>query len=122
MSDHSITSLIEKLEGAEVGSRELNEAVALATGSTIKDGWSETYANGVWGGSVKDYTTSLDAALALADRVLPGCGWSVHMDDRVGWYLADIGKDHFLFGGEPSRSIGRTPALALTAAILKARV
>ena len=65
-------------------------------------------------------TTSLDAAIALAERVLPGCGWSVSMDDRMGWYQSDIGKDHYLFAGEPSRSLARTPALALCIAILKA--
>ena len=60
MSDHSITSLIEKLEGAEVGSRELDSAVHRALEPIA---WREFIAS-------PRLTASLDAALALAERVL----------------------------------------------------
>lgn len=55
----TITSLIEKLEGAEVGSRELDCAVA-----RVLDCYK--------GFATEHLTTSLDAALALAERVLGG--------------------------------------------------
>lgn len=70
--NHSITSLIEKLEGAEVGSRELDCAIWTATG-----GW-----DGV--DHPPAFTTSLDAALALAERVLPG--WHVGVQP---WFHTD---------------------------------
>ena len=64
MSDQIITSLIEKLEGAEVGSRELDCAIWTATG-----GWDHV-------GRPPTFSTSIDAALALADRVLRRHGLS----------------------------------------------
>lgn len=82
MSDHSITSLIEKLEGAEVGSRELDADVALQVGWTVHpgDNWIGPHAEI----AVPDYTTSLDAALALAERVLPG--WHIGVQP---WFHTD---------------------------------
>ena len=68
MSHHSITSLIEKLEGAETGSLELDADVALQVGWTVHpgDNWIGPHAEI----AVPDYTTSLDAALALAERIV----------------------------------------------------
>lgn len=82
MSDHSITSLIEKLEGAEVGSRELDALVHVAVANdpntyvvepsaesifSHKPGW---YRTGNDLSCLADpVTTSLDAALALAERL-----------------------------------------------------
>lgn len=84
MSDHSITSLIEKLEGAEVGSGHLDADLMEAFGySTIRGrlhprgpnwryrGSGQLGFESHWGKTPK-YTTSLDAALALAERVLGG--------------------------------------------------
>ena len=62
-------ALIARLEAAEAGSHELDKAVAVACGSTINV-WAEIAADGTFLGSVRPVTTSLDAALALADRVL----------------------------------------------------
>ena len=89
MSDHSIKSLIEKLEGAEGGSVALNAEICWA----LERNWANRiYWRGAMGlprdlpdefsrlprglgiASLESgspaYTTSLDAALALAERVM----------------------------------------------------
>ena len=86
------------LEAAQEGSPELDRAVeaALATGAA---------------GS----TTSLDRALALAERVLPGWGWSA--GGSRGEHYARIDTPD---GRDFEESYAATPALALCLAILKA--
>ena len=137
MSDHSITSLIEKLEEADVGSRELD--VSLAWNSWVEPKlWASTTSKGVTVWKVErqgkrvplpNYTTSLDAALALAERVLPGWWWTT---GRCGLTChASVGPDS-KFIGEPDLSKfdsgfhadvpnPSTPAIALCIAILRAR-
>lgn len=117
-------SLIERIEAAEVGSAELDLEVAQA----LSEPWSYM---GEPPKVIKcrPYTTSIDAALALAERVLPGwrlarLGESREADDsgayvggwdvRLHWPLG--GKLHNLEYGS-----GSTPALALVAAILRAK-
>ena len=105
MSDHSITSLIEKLEGAEVGSRELDCAIWTATG-----GWDHV-------GRPPTFSTSLDVALALAERVLPGARMMVErFHDGKGWAMVQCAP-----GSAKIMTDGNTPALALCAAILRAQ-
>jgi len=61
------------------------------------------------------YTTSLDAALALAERVLPGAEWRGGSGDGKStrpWSRLGPWKD--------PDAVGATPALALCIAILKA--
>lgn len=77
------------------------------------------------------YTTSLDAALALADRVLPGYEVSVaqrkprHLETCAEWWHASLFKIRtgVVFDAGPGTiSIkSATPALALCIAILKAK-
>lgn len=111
MSDQTITSLIEKLEGAEVGSRELDCAVA-----RVLDCYK--------GFATEHLTTSLDAALALAERICP------RFSVTVVKYRTNDGE--FKPSGEASllnpygnitehRGKAATPALALCAAILRAQ-
>ena len=125
MSDHSITSLIEKLEGAEAGSRELDrEIMALCyrweqrhIGATCWDdgpegqnfeddegtGYRSTCCPGAkhldwvwvdpatdqWKTNARDgleFTTSLDAALALAERIVgEETALSILQDTVDGW-------------------------------------
>jgi len=122
------TDLIERLEGASVGSRELDFAVAKASGSEVREGWAEFYADGDFGGSVKSYTTSLDAALALAERVLPDHAMNVCKDqgppEGPQFLWSSVVARHSLEGpvGRPGWWFGvsDTPAIALCIAILKA--
>lgn len=81
-----MSGLIERLEGAERGARELDGAVWYAVFEPDVDhgclhvemteqGPREALTcelGSKWADDVGPYTTSLDAALALAERVLPG--------------------------------------------------
>lgn len=132
--------LIERLEKAEAGSRELDGAVWYAAFEPdvehgclhveqTEQGPREVLTcelGSKWADDVGPYTTSLDAALALAERVLPDHDWSVGClpvsDD------ADH-EEHHHFGAllysrytKPYDALGHgaTPALALCIAILRA--
>lgn len=126
-----MTDLIKRLEEAEAGSRKLDALIAKEMGWSVHN----ARRNGLWVipfGEYEtcdpdamfrlgDYTTSLDAALALAERVLPGWGWEISHDDCIGNYYAWVVKDFYLRGPqEHLRGIQETPALALCIAILKA--
>ena len=67
------------------------------------------------------YTASLDAALALVERVLPGAGWlcGVAQDH----YMAEIFRTRYVSGVIPRMGYAEapTPALALLAALLRAK-
>lgn len=79
-----MSGLIERLEKAEAGSRELDDSVWLsATDGEMMDWWddeAEQHQIKASDGSrvnVTPVTTSLDAALALAERALPGWCFSM---------------------------------------------
>ena len=120
------TDLIERLEGASVGSRELDAAVwcALCPGGATYNASRKrvTYFDKSWA-TIRDFepsTTSLDAALALAARVLPGLGaWDVgHAFNAVPPYQARL---VVVREGNPEIfARAATPALALCIAILRA--
>jgi len=108
MTGHS--ALIARLEAAEAGGRELDYE--------IRDALNDPH----WNIRVPaDWTTSLDAALALAERVLPG--WQITLSTKGGemppWvqiYPLPLEEDNYL---DPE--FAATPALALCIAILKAK-
>lgn len=115
-----ITSLIEKLEGAGEGSRELDREVWLACRQPEKWGGPiNPPGKGVWEGPHVSY--SLDAALALASRVLPGVMWWLSHQaviDGVKYYHAEVSPETEIEG---QSGYAATPALALCAAILRAQ-
>ena len=93
MSDHSITSLIEKLEGASEGSVELDALIYSHLNCTLIPRRAEYRPRRRWpNGSVthqRKVTTSLDAALALAGRVLgEESALSMLQDTVDGWNAA----------------------------------
>lgn len=114
MSDHSITSLIEKLEQAEVGSTKLDCYVGLRASPDGKgaivivgDKYVIRDAGGTY--AAAPVTTSLDAALALAKRVVgEEAALSILQDTVDGWNAA------------AGLSLGNLPRL-LCAAILRAQ-
>lgn len=132
-----ITSLIEKLEGAEAGYQDLSlevnlaleggEAISKITGFTMEPYWAIRRPNAAYVGGFEDgpnypVTTSLDAALALAERVLTMGAWDVgytYNSDRPYYARLVIVRDD---EGQPE-IYGRSaaPALALCAAILRAQ-
>lgn len=101
-----MTDLIDRLESASEGSRELDILIATAVGAKRVDGpW---YAR---------YSTSLDAALTLVPE-----GWTGSVDvpgDNNGAWLDPPAAP--VIGHERVYAIGATSALALCIASLKAR-
>ena len=124
MSDQTITSLIEKLEGAEVGSRELDREIALHLEAKlwlVSSGRHKVERNGR-SVNMPAYTASLDAALALAERVNPRFGWQIEYDSCGLVNYAWVSETLYLDGPQfHLRGRAATPALALCAAILRAQ-
>ena len=86
----NLSDIIERLEKAEAGSHKLDEAIALSVvGMTKKNRLAEfpshdpvwEFTDGRTSGSshaiVPRYTTSVDAAISLAGKVLPGWAWKL---------------------------------------------
>jgi hypothetical protein len=129
-------SLIERLEGAERGSTSLGRDVLVELGVVERidrslyygvgneDVWhygAEAEKEGVWR-MLPDPTTSLDAALAMAERVLPGWDWLLRTDEERGFMLNCWKRGDEPNLGDPCfPSFAPTPALALCIAILRAR-
>lgn len=109
--------LIARLESASEGSRELNIALGQALGLIDSDlVFTEADGSRVKRGNCdpwRDWTDSIDAALALAKRVLPGSG--------VGLCSVGNGKWEAWIGGRGAYLTSYpTPALALCIALLRA--
>lgn len=96
MSDHSITSLIEKLEGAEGPSLVLDGEIWCAVNGytfVMWDGAGCVYRRASDGGisheqvsRIRPFSASLDTALALAERVVGEEGALSILQDTVdGW-------------------------------------
>lgn len=120
-----LSALIARLEAAEVGSRELDAHVEVAargfdaakTG-LAREHWAAWRASssGIVGDGATQYasapvTTSLDAALALAERVLPDAKVIAVSRTERGW---GAGVNGYVVKSKP-------PALALCIAILRAK-
>jgi hypothetical protein len=106
-----MTDLIKRLEEAKAGSADLDREVHFALGlvKRPRPGFSV---------NVPVVTTSLDAALALAERLFPGA--EVYVGRQEGQWDADcepVGCDRSAMFVDHK---GATPALALCIAILKA--
>lgn len=143
--DDGMQDLIARLEAAEVGSRELDAMIwcALRPERIKLIGVSIPYRD--TGGRTQvlfslppkraeivtndrtayphadPVTTSLDAALAMAERALPGWEWLLRTDP-VGW-MANCwaGGTEPNLGAPCFPSYALTPALALCIAILRAK-
>ena len=119
-----LSALIARLEAAEAGSRELDDAAWFAaTGEKASYPFDDEtdphirYGTLAWVRLPRS-TTSLDAALALAERVLPGWVWNMGNDTRC-W--AHLWNDLPTYDGNPSMGRAATPAVALCNAILRAK-
>lgn len=127
--------LIERLEKAEAGSRELDCWIGYHADLLVDDmSWREkidkfgiehalnaatSYSN-VWRTQLPHYSTSIDAAVALVERLLPG--WtiaSIGQDDGKRWH-AELRKGYRTSYSTVALAGSPTPALALCLAALKA--
>lgn len=101
-----MNDLIKRLEEAETGSRELDLAI-----------WSSQGFIGTLGEKMGGVTTSLDAALALAEWVLPGWCWMIERHKNG---TATAGLHEWNAYCEADQFTANTPALALCIAIIRA--
>ncbi len=131
----TLIALSERCEAASGPDRELDGAIALALSEPQRffndhdmsfldvDGPAYYHDGGTWGGygrlwKAPAYTASLDAALALVKRAMPGAFGSVGYGD---WSDNAIAVTLDYRGAEKLvRTSASTPALALVAATLRA--
>lgn len=110
----ALADLLERVEKAEgpMSNRDIEECIRLSP-------WYETRHPGdpIWSDFSRTLQGSLDAALALVERVLPGWGLTLQITAR-GSVSCGVGKseDTLVYAVAP------TPALALLAALLKAKL
>lgn len=128
------TDLIERLEGASVGSQSLDAEICIAFqyGGPNSEGATNVRTDSDWEGDllfeqgadeccapIPPVTTSLDAALALAERVLPeGWGYRLTRTERGGHHAMTLHWSH-----PANRSVyaeGRSAPLAFCIATLRA--
>lgn len=104
-----LSSLLARIESATGPDRELDSEIAFAL----------TPPDAEIGLLALNYTASLDAVIALCERVLPGWSWAVDSG-----YAANHHKSHAeaWTGDDEGSGDAATPALALCAAIIKARM
>ena len=102
---------LERLAKAAEGSRELDRAI-----------WHELEFDSRGEPTLCPvYTTSLDAALALAERLHPCWSWSVGQNvHHKYWRAYALALDTDRAAFQPIEATAKTPALALCLAILKA--
>lgn len=139
---NDLKALLERVEKAEGPDRELDAAIynALYTDNyrphafhsfeqkfhavhRYHDGWLVGKDNSdEWAENLPKFTASIDAAVALVEKMLPGWAWGVHVNPRaVGGFLAHVTERSPI---RPMPNIGAapTPALALCAALLRALI
>lgn len=128
----SLTDLLARVEAATGPDRELDGDIALACGAvvdpaernlmgivTVPAWWTMPRAScAKWPHRTTPWplTASIDSALALAERVLPGWAWMLRGS------FAKLWEPHGKPPGNDFDAMGRSPALAIIAAILKALI
>lgn len=126
-SSPDLAALLVRVEKAEGADRELDTRiwqVLVFDPKLLKPGhdWLKTPGLGY---SKPAYTASLDAALALCERVLPGCYWrAAELTPGEIAGMRPPGNQEFWAtvgpAGAQEQAFGFTPALALIAAMLRA--
>ena len=124
------SELIEKLESASEGSRELDAEIAFALGWKDKEvhvgmghGWKHWYTDtrGNTRYALPNWSSSLDAAISLIEEVLPTAGFMIETvkrsdDTRTGWsvsFSANYRTPHV-------ETVHKSAPIALLIALLKA--
>jgi len=129
MTRPSLHSLLERVRSAEKGSRELDAEIAVALTGAEAPLYPQAHHPGV---VIRDgkicfsppVSTSLDAVVSLIEKELPGWFYRVgHSTLHLGW--ANVYREHpnnTQPGDGEFFSDGRTPSLALLAALLSAKL
>ncbi len=117
MSD--LLSLAKRCEDATGGDGFLDVDIENALGGdaqhTPTNGFKRFYHDTRRWGALPSYTHSLDAAVSLCERVLPGIEWEVTTLYGIG--TASVGLNDAVNGHTGARA--NTPALAICAALLR---
>jgi len=125
MSRGELTELLERVKKAEGPDRELGEAVVRALGFHAWAGRMRYRdADGIrwWDFGSSEVTASVDAALALVERVLPG--WKYRLDQYPDRVECNLGQWRQGFGlyGDDFDGTALTAPLAILAALLTALI
>ena len=127
----NLQELLERVEKAEGGDRAIDTALELLLlSATTKEFPGADPRSGLvlildakerWVTCDADeYTASIDAAVALVERMLPGWKVAIHIDTGGG------AADAYVWNPESAdpqhQAFGETPALALIAALLRAMI
>lgn len=128
----NLSDIIEMLEKAEAGSRELDCWIGYIADLQEDDmSWrdkidrygidhavmSAESRRNIWSTVLPRYTTSVDAAISLAEKVLPGWLWVLKQGFEASAMVWSVEIDR----DQCPEEYAATPALALTLAILKAK-
>ncbi len=127
-----LTGLLDRVKAASGPDRHLDALVEVqarrfAAYAAGLDDRTRAYWNGTIDGDVYDssisyaaprYTASIDAALALVEKMLPGCMWRVQSDPKIGdtFYATLVPS----YPAGASAGDGATAPLAILAALLTA--
>jgi hypothetical protein len=133
----SLEGLIERVKAATAQDRELDCQIAYALNYEVEGmaasfrsycdvhdlKWGEIarHANSpqsILSHNLPRFTASIDAALALVERVLPGCYWTIEAD--ACWIRVLTDDDVAEFQGNKSGMGGRWTPLAILLALLQA--
>ena len=117
-----LTALIERLEKADGPSRELDAAVCRYLVGSPADHWYGLHGDFITDGLAPAITASIDAAVALAERVLPGWVHEIIIDGSGGIHRAICGPDRASHRNQPKLKMGMSKAnaaIALVSAVLQ---
>lgn len=119
-----LRELLERVEKVEGQDYETDCSVAV-----LLDGWNylttnDDYKTTIWHPEremLPSYTSSIDAVVALAERVLPGCQRMNRKSKDAGgiFYASYVNMEHW---EQPISGQGANDALAIVAAIIRAKI
>lgn len=108
--------LIERLEKADGPDRELDAKLARHLAGDPVDHWFRLFGDWFTDRTIPSYTSSIDAAVALVERVLPGAEWEVTNTGRRPGATVISYERRVREGAYAS-----TPAIAICIALLRAK-
>jgi hypothetical protein len=120
----TLPEIIARLEASTGPDRKLDELIARHFGWTYE--FDEEELSECWRNPegfacyVPRLTGSVDAALSLAERLLPGCRWTIDNTGPVTASIWHFEDDAWRAGEETYQVEGNTPPLALVIATLRA--
>ena len=115
-----LLALAERVEEASGADREIECTIAKAIGWLPPKGSSGAYTSSPWAWC-PNWSSSLDAVVALIAERLPGKSWTVNSSGFGGsWARLHDPMRQPGFGADYPRADAATPALALLAAALRA--